>query len=339
VAMATSTSRTSSAQGSSGGTSSNGSIVSTTQATEVVGSCSGAQSCIADVKGYNGTKLVWKSDCGGYAYTVLDGENEYATFYCNGTQPPVEIVSEQVKCVFSGNGSEGPTQKCYTTDYAGYPNAYCSGTESCVIDVKGPKGKELGWESSCKGYATTRLDGESEYATFECGKSRGGQTYTINAATGWNIVSYPAYSFEPPTGSCSATTKGDSFTYYWYNKSTGKYEKVSSTKAGEAYWLHNSGGPCSIEYKIKEPVPLSSLPELGKGWNFVAIVPDMIGSSIESLGDCNLKSAYSYNAESRKWVPEIGSRITEADLGKGFVVNSNNACSLAVASGPPPLPD
>ncbi|MCX6800902.1 MAG: hypothetical protein NTZ73_01825 [Candidatus Diapherotrites archaeon] len=39
-------------------------------------------SCTAEVKGAKGTKLTWKSTCGGYAYTTVDGENEYAEFKC-----------------------------------------------------------------------------------------------------------------------------------------------------------------------------------------------------------------------------------------------------------------
>ncbi|MCX6817348.1 MAG: hypothetical protein NTU57_00645 [Candidatus Aenigmarchaeota archaeon] len=45
-------------------------------------SCHGIGSCVADVYGSKGQQLTWKSSCGGYAYTVIDGQNEYANFYC-----------------------------------------------------------------------------------------------------------------------------------------------------------------------------------------------------------------------------------------------------------------
>ncbi len=51
-------------------------------------SCSGASSCVSDVSGKTGTKLTWKSSCGNYAYTVIDGSNEYAYFDCSDQTTP-----------------------------------------------------------------------------------------------------------------------------------------------------------------------------------------------------------------------------------------------------------
>ncbi|MBD3209228.1 hypothetical protein GF367_02310, partial [Candidatus Woesearchaeota archaeon] len=45
-------------------------------------SCSGSETCVMDVNGKKGEELTWKSTCGGYAYTITDGENEYAEFDC-----------------------------------------------------------------------------------------------------------------------------------------------------------------------------------------------------------------------------------------------------------------
>ena len=39
-------------------------------------------SCTMNVKGKKDENLTWKSSCGGYAYTVIDGINEYADFKC-----------------------------------------------------------------------------------------------------------------------------------------------------------------------------------------------------------------------------------------------------------------
>ena len=46
------------------------------------GSCSGIDSCVVDVAGWKGEKITWKSSCGGYAYTLIDGNAEYAKFKC-----------------------------------------------------------------------------------------------------------------------------------------------------------------------------------------------------------------------------------------------------------------
>ncbi|MEK6858163.1 MAG: hypothetical protein AABX39_06255, partial [Nanoarchaeota archaeon] len=51
--------------------------------------CSGKGACIVTVSGEFGKKQTWKSTCGGYAYTTIDGNNEYAEFKCTTpTSPP-----------------------------------------------------------------------------------------------------------------------------------------------------------------------------------------------------------------------------------------------------------
>ncbi len=45
-------------------------------------SCSGIGTCVTDVYGTERQKITWKSSCGGYAYTTIDGINEYAEFDC-----------------------------------------------------------------------------------------------------------------------------------------------------------------------------------------------------------------------------------------------------------------
>ena len=125
--------------------------------------CSGTGTCVADVSGEKGTKQIWKSSCGGYAYTIIDGDNDYAEFTCQSTEPPV-IVKEQVKCVFA-NSNE--IQKCYTDN----GQFGCSGTGTCVADVSGEKGTKQIWKSSCGGYAYTIIDGDNDYAEFTCAES------------------------------------------------------------------------------------------------------------------------------------------------------------------------
>jgi len=45
--------------------------------------CSGTESCSTDILGYKGERIIWKSTCGGYAYTLVDGTAEYAKFDCS----------------------------------------------------------------------------------------------------------------------------------------------------------------------------------------------------------------------------------------------------------------
>ena len=99
-----------------------------------------------------------------------DGSNPYYTgkVDANGCKAYLcqeissSVISEQVKCVFKGSQTE---QKCYM---AGYNDISCSGKESCAIDLKRAKGEKITWKSTCGGYAYTVMDGQEEYAGFDC---------------------------------------------------------------------------------------------------------------------------------------------------------------------------
>jgi len=122
--------------------------------------CDSMATCTVNVSGKKGERVIWKSTCGGYDYTTIDGRDEYAEFKCQSTEFPV-VVKEQVKCVFA-NSNE--IQKCYTDD----GQFGCSGTGTCVADVSGEKGTKQTWKSSCGGYAYTIIDGDNDYAKFRC---------------------------------------------------------------------------------------------------------------------------------------------------------------------------
>ncbi len=56
--------------------------------------CSGIGACVVDLKGIRGETRSWKSSCGGYATTTMDGQNEYAKFSCGTvTQPILQVLS------------------------------------------------------------------------------------------------------------------------------------------------------------------------------------------------------------------------------------------------------
>jgi hypothetical protein len=85
---------------------------------------SGTETAGGTVSGYSGETLAWKSSCGGYAYTIMDRENEYARFSC--TDDPSSIT------VTSPNGGEtwkkGATQTIKWRDPTGSScpeGAYC----------------------------------------------------------------------------------------------------------------------------------------------------------------------------------------------------------------------
>jgi len=74
------------------------------------------------------------------------------------------LITEQVKCVFKNSEEE---QECYLAAQ-GNTDMRCKGKETCIVEVKGYEGEKLTWKSSCGGYAYTKMDGENEYAEFDC---------------------------------------------------------------------------------------------------------------------------------------------------------------------------
>ncbi len=120
--------------------------------------------------------------------TTCELEKAGATYLYAGKCKEENSVKEKVKCVFYNTTQN---QKCYsdkgeceaiftcastttspvatsnstTTDIATMP-AICS--SRCVVDVSGEKGDKIEWKSSCGGYALTILDGQNEYAEFNC---------------------------------------------------------------------------------------------------------------------------------------------------------------------------
>ncbi|MFH1134130.1 MAG: protein disulfide isomerase family protein [Nanoarchaeota archaeon] len=138
--------------------------------------CKGIGSCTDEnVVGEQGKKMVWKSSCGGgYAYTVMDGVDEYVEFTCPSPVEPPSTAQEQITCVFAHADSP---QKCYSDD----GQFGCSSTgeifgkdargvrySMCQTDVSGPQGQKISWKSSCGNYGYTVIDGNPEEAAFQC---------------------------------------------------------------------------------------------------------------------------------------------------------------------------
>ena len=59
--------------------------------------CLGVETCTMDVNGYRGQQLVWKSTCGGYGYTTVDGTKDDIAFECRieeTTQTPTQETKQ-----------------------------------------------------------------------------------------------------------------------------------------------------------------------------------------------------------------------------------------------------
>jgi len=125
----------------------------------------GPLSCTVDVKGVKGEKVTWKSTCGGYAYTTIDGQDEKAQFQCG----PVLCKEYEDKngCIVKSCPGEEETTTCPActgyVDGNGCTVTKCPGqseTVTCPI------------EPACTGYVdsngctVTKCPGESE--TVSC---------------------------------------------------------------------------------------------------------------------------------------------------------------------------
>ncbi|MDO8647445.1 MAG: Kazal-type serine protease inhibitor family protein [Candidatus Diapherotrites archaeon] len=178
------------------------------------------------------------------------------------------------------------------------------------------------------------LNVSSESAEFEVLKKSTGQSFNYVIKAGWNLFSVPG-KIDSGSNNCES----GNFKLFEYDSAAKKFNSVSEPSPGKAYWLFNSGKSCEAKATIRDAVALSGLPSLNAGWNFVAIVPEMLGSKISGLGNCKFKSAFSWNASSKIWQNALNKKLASEDLGSAIVVFSEGACSLAGAvETQPPMP-
>ncbi|MEK6859279.1 MAG: hypothetical protein AABX54_00540 [Nanoarchaeota archaeon] len=82
-----------------------------------------SQNCAAQVQGYKGEKLTWKSSCGGYQYTIQDGNDEKIEFDCkSGETTETQIKNKGFKNVYFQcyDGAESKSterEACKSSDY------------------------------------------------------------------------------------------------------------------------------------------------------------------------------------------------------------------------------
>jgi len=136
--------------------------------------------------------------CGDYntltEYYCENNEAKKTAFNCsNGCKDGAcvkgESVSEKVTCIFKNSDRE---QKCYLSEYN--DKFYCSGKDSCVVDVKGYKDEKMIWKSSCGSYIPIIIDGQDENAEFEC---KVGETTTTQIKNkGFKNVYFQCYDGE-----------------------------------------------------------------------------------------------------------------------------------------------
>jgi hypothetical protein len=100
------------------------------------------------------------------------------------SEKPNEFVTEKIKCIFKNANTEN---KCFSSG----EEFGCTGIGSCLVDVKGTKGKELTWKSTCGGYQYTFQDWNDEKVIFECGK---GETNSVSLTGGFKFGYWQCYN-------------------------------------------------------------------------------------------------------------------------------------------------
>src|SRR3989338_7060131 len=108
--------------------------------------CKGMESCITGLSAPKGEKITWKSSCGGYQYTIQDGDDETITFECatgetNATQVENNAFRNAYWQCYDGKESwQGGESSCkpyglwkkYASEFC---NARCSsGREKCGVN-------------------------------------------------------------------------------------------------------------------------------------------------------------------------------------------------------------
>ena len=165
---------------------------------------------------------------------------------------------------------------------------------------------------------------------------------SVTIEKGWNLVGFSLFNSRIRENTCK---NNDVLAAYGYDSSARKYfslidgGKSQSLDMASGVWL-KMAGQCSIAYTLQEPYGWTDGRKLAKGWNFISVVPDMVGSRLEDFsGDCEVMSAYAFDSRGRKWDDVASSVFGSGDVGGGIVVGVSGDCALGFADAiPPPLP-
>ena len=181
---------------------------------------------------------------------------------------------------------------------------------------------------------------------------------------GWNLV----YDFPNPNVLSGSLEKSSIKAIYAFIPTTQEYARVYPNpendkidKIGDSYlektafWVYSdtetgrdfNGVFNADEYMAQEPLPISEL-NLYKDWNFVAIVPEMLGKNLDEIkGNCEVEKEYFWNPEDQKWDSLVEGRLNGNSFNRdvinlGIALKVSSDCNLNIQGGsnvsPPNLP-
>ncbi len=117
-----------------------------------------------------------------------------------------------------------------------------------------------------------------------------------------------------------------------------------------AKWVYTKKA-CSLGFEIPRQGEINNYRKMSAGWNFIGIVPEMIGQSLNEIkGNCELERAFLWDVKNQQWGTilnlindkEIISK--EGGVGRGMVLKVSSECQLADLSesnqvNPPQIPN
>ena len=189
--------------------------------------CSGIGTCVALFYGEKGSKITWKSSCGGHAYTVIDGKRDYAEFACvKETKCPKIVTPNCVNPVprYDDIGCVSSYECCPQISRPDCPRASSThDSKGCVIDYKCEpctdisvydntslcyENSRLSWKVGHTGclipHCVEKESGEKyRYATWMCMDSKEfkkGNIFTCKSRDEW---------YDIAEDSCSGRSAGD----------------------------------------------------------------------------------------------------------------------------------
>ncbi|MEM0359842.1 MAG: hypothetical protein QXK06_00715 [Candidatus Diapherotrites archaeon] len=170
----------------------------------------------------------------------------------------------------------------------------------------------------------------ADYAEFVVTEKGTGIEFKIAIGKGWNLFSIPGEIKATELNKCNLSN----FRLFEYKN--GQFVKAQKAEPGKAYGLYNPSEACTIKAKLIKPVSLFELKPLQKGWNFVPVLKDMLGSQPGKMGKCNMKGAFFYDSEGKQWVKAMETTLGEQHFGKALAVYAETGCSLASPDIPIP---
>lgn len=177
---------------------------------------------------------------------------------------------------------------------------------------------------------------------------------SIHIEKGWNLIQGTVPADRIKAGDISADNIKVSYTFIAQTQQyvrlypEAEEEKIRAMGDVDDYieyqptWIYSDKAG-TLNYELTGAMQISQIP-MYKGWNFVSITSDMVGSNINDLvGSCKVERAYYWNANVRgesAWssILETNSRIDKENVGYGFLVKVSSDCRLGTSIAPPPLP-